>query len=98
MRPAALALVAVAAAGCVQAPESEAAKAAVEAEATGAREVDCTSRSTRWFREGPPAERFLCVARRDHGHCDRYVVERTGDSFEARRLERDTVDCTLPSG
>jgi hypothetical protein len=93
-----LAVVAVVAAGCVQAPESERAKEAVEAEATGARRVDCTSRSMRWFREGPPAERFLCVARGEHGRCDRYVVQRSGDRFEARRTERDTADCTLPSG
>ena len=76
MRLAALAAIVLLLAGCVQAPESEGAKRAVEREAPDARSVECTSRSVRWFREGPPAEVILCIARRDHGHCDRYVVER----------------------
>jgi hypothetical protein len=98
VRVAALAALTLALTGCVQAPESEAAARAVERDARGARSVSCTDRSVRWFREGPPAEVFLCVARRDHGHCDRYVVERDGEQFAARVTERDTVDCALPAG
>lgn len=93
-----MAALALVLAGCAQAPESEAAQRAVERDARGERSVDCTSRSLRWFREGPPAERFLCVARREHGHCDRYLVERSGTEFVARRTARDTVDCALPAG
>ena len=89
---------AVVLAGCRDAPETEAAQRAVEKQAIDARAVDCTTRSVRWFREGPPAKRFLCVARREHGHCDRYLVERAGNRFDARRLARDTVDCALPVG
>ena len=97
MRPAALAALVLALAGCARAPESEAAQRAVERRAGDAR-VSCTDRSVRWFREGPPAEVFLCVARRDHGHCDRYLVERDGNRFAVRRTEADTVDCGLPAG
>jgi hypothetical protein len=60
--------------------------------------VQCTSRSLRWFREGPAAEVFLCVARREHGRCDRYRVRRDGDRFVVRRTEGGTTDCALPPG
>ena len=98
MRAAALAALVLVGAGCASAPESEAAQRAVEERASEAREVDCTSRSVRWFREGPPAERFICVARLDHGLCDRYVVERDGTTFRPERVESDTADCALPVG
>ena len=98
MKAAALAASLLVAAGCAKAPEAEAAERAVARWAPGARDVTCTDRSVRWFREGPPAERFLCVARRDHGHCDRFVVERRGLEFRPARVDRDTVDCALPAG
>ena len=98
MRLVALAAAALLAGGCSKAPESEGAKRAVEERAPDARQVDCTDRSVRWFREGPPAERFVCIARMEHGHCDRYLVERSGTRYRPERVERDTVDCALPVG
>ena len=90
------ALAALTLAGCAGAPEEEGAERAV-VHASGSDRVQCTGRSRIWFREGEPAEVLLCVARREHGLCDRYRVERTGESYRVLALARDS-DCALPPG
>ena len=62
----AVAAVALALAGCADAPETVAAEQAVSREA-GTDRVECTGRSRIWFREGEPAELVLCIARRESG-------------------------------
>lgn len=94
MKLAALAA-AVLAAGCTGAPEQEGAERAVEQRANA--DARCTSRSQRWFREGPPAELMLCVVRRDGGRCDRYRVDRKESRYRVTLLARD-ADCVLPAG
>ena len=83
-------------AGCADAPEEEGAERAVAARA-GTERVECTGRSRTWFQEGEPAELMLCVARREHGTCDRYRVDREGDNYVVTLLARRT-DCALPTG
>jgi hypothetical protein len=90
------AALALALAGCAGPPEQEAAERAVrDAGADG--EVRCTANSRIWFREGPPADFFLCTRRSGHGLCDRFRVDRRGDSYRATLLVRDG-DCALPVG
>lgn len=93
---AAAALAVLALAGCADAPEEEGATRAVAREA-GTERVECTGRSRIWFQEGTPAEVLLCVARRDGGVCDRYRVDRRGDTYGVTLLLRGS-DCALPPG
>lgn len=97
MRPAAalaaLAAVALVAAGCAS-PEQRGAEEAVARLAGGA-EIDCTSNPQTWFVEGAPAEVFVCVARRPDSGCDRYRVRRRDGGYSAALVER-RVDCSLP--
>jgi len=90
------ALAALTLAGCAGAPEEEGAERAVAREASTDR-VQCTGRSRIWFREGDPAEVILCVARREHGLCDRYRVDRRGTSYHVVRVARES-HCALPPG
>ena len=83
-------------AGCAGAPEEEGAERAVAARA-GSERVECTGRSRTWFQEGEPAELMLCVVRREHGACDRYRVDRTGNRYDVTLLAR-RADCALPAG
>ena len=83
-------------AGCADAPEEAGAERAV-AERAGTERVECTGRSRTWFQEGEPAELMLCVARREHGTCDRYRVDRTGNRYAVTLLARQ-ADCALPTG
>jgi hypothetical protein len=94
-RLAAIAVAALAVAGCTGAPEEEGAERAVEARA-GA-DAQCTGRSQIWFKEGPPAELMLCIVRRENAVCDRYRVDRQGERYRVRLLARNG-DCTLPAG
>ena len=94
MRSAAAVVVAVLA-GCGTTPEQSGAERAVASRA-GA-DARCTSRSQVWFREGPPAEVFVCVAEREHGLCDRYRVDRTRARYRVTVLARAS-DCALPVG
>jgi hypothetical protein len=82
-------------AGCAGAPEEEGAERAVERVAGG--DARCTGRSTRWFREGPPAELLLCVVPLGATVCDRYRVERRGGSYRVKLVQR-RGDCVLPVG
>jgi hypothetical protein len=83
-------------AGCAGPPEQEAAERAVRDAGAGG-EVRCTANSRIWFREGPPADFFLCTRRSSHGLCDRFRVDRRGDGYRATLLARDG-DCALPVG
>jgi hypothetical protein len=91
-----VAAVALALAGCADAPETTAAENAVRAEA-GTERVDCTGRSRIWFREGEPAHVVLCVARREHGLCDKYRVELSERETTVVTTARGS-DCALPPG
>lgn len=96
MRAAAVLAALLVLAGCAPPPEQEAAERALArmAEADDAR---CTARSRIWFREGPPANVFICAVKHGDGFCDRYRVERSGERFRARLLERHG-GCILPAG
>ncbi len=96
MRLAALAAVVVLAGCGPGAPEQEAAERAVT-RSVKADEVECTSRSSLWFSEGPAAEAFICAAHVSVGFCDRYRVDRDGTRFRVRLLERQ-ASCVLPPG
>jgi hypothetical protein len=88
--------VAVAAlAACAGPPEQEGAERAVERRA--GREAQCTGRSRIWFKEGPPAELMLCIVRLENAVCDRYRVDRRGESYRVTLLAR-AGECTLPAG
>jgi hypothetical protein len=93
---AAAAALALVLAGCTGPPEQEAAERAVRDTGAGG-EVRCTANARVWFREGPPADFFLCTRRSRHGLCDRFRVDRSGDSYTATLLARDG-DCALPVG
>jgi hypothetical protein len=88
--------VALVLAGCAGAPEEEGAERAVARE-SGSERVECTGRSRIWFREGPPAEVLLCIARREEGRCDRYRVERRRAQYRVRLIARGD-HCSLPPG
>jgi hypothetical protein len=77
-------------------PEQEAAERAL-ARTAGADEANCTARSRIWFREGPPANVFICAVEVGEGLCDRYRVDRNGARFRASVLER-RGGCILPAG
>jgi len=77
-------------------PEQEAAERAV-ARMAGADAANCTARSRIWFREGPPANVFICAVEVGDGLCDRYRVDRSGARFRAAVLERHG-GCILPAG
>ncbi len=92
------ALVAVAAlAGCgASPPEQEGAERAV-ADAARADAADCTSRSRILFKEGPPANVFICAVHLGDGFCDLYRADRNAAKYRVRLLER-RGSCTLPAG
>ena len=90
------ALAVLALAACAGAPEEEGAERAVARESQTER-VECTGRSRIWFREGPPAEVLLCIARREDGRCDRYRVERRRAQYRVLLLARGD-HCSLPPG
>ena len=77
-------------------PEHEAAERAL-ARMAEADQANCTARSRIWFREGPPANVFICAVGLGDGFCDRYRVDRSGTRFRARLLERHG-GCILPVG
>ena len=97
MRAAAALAAVVVVAGCgAGPPEQEAAERAV-ASMADADQARCTARSRIWFREGEPAHVFVCAVRLGDGFCDRYRVDRRGERFRARLLERHG-GCILPVG
>jgi hypothetical protein len=81
--------------GCAGAPEQEAAERAVERRA--GHEAQCTGRSRIWFKDGPPAELMLCIVRREGGVCDRYRVDRRGESYRVTLTARN-AHCQIPAG
>jgi hypothetical protein len=84
-------------AGCgADPPEKVGAERAVARQAH-AESADCTSRSRILFKEGPPANVFICAVKVGSGLCDVYRVERRGANYRARVLERHG-GCTLPAG
>jgi hypothetical protein len=91
----ALAAVAVLA-GCAKPPEQKGAERAT-ARAAHAESAHCTSRSRILFREGPPANVFICAVKLGDGYCDRYRVDRRGAQYRVRVLERHGA-CVLPAG
>lgn len=96
LQAAAAAAVALGLTGCTGPPEQEQAERAVRDTGAGG-EVRCTANSRIWFREGPPADFFLCTRRSGHGRCDRFRVDRRGNSYTATLLVRNG-DCALPVG
>ncbi len=84
-------------AGCgVDAPEQQAAERAL-ARMAEADEARCTTRASTWFRDGEPANVFICAVELGDGFCDRYRVDRNGLQFRASVLERHG-GCVLPVG
>ena len=97
MKAVALLAAVVALAGCgAGAPEQEAAELAL-ARMTNADEAKCTTRASVWFRDGEPANVFVCAVAVGDGFCDRYRVDRNGLQFRASVLEQRT-GCVLPVG
>jgi hypothetical protein len=92
-----LAAAAVLVTGCGPPPPEERGAERAVARAADASTARCTSRSYRWFVDGPPAKDFICAVRAEHGFCDRYRVDRNGTRYRVRLLERD-ASCTLPAG
>ena len=90
------AVVVLAGCGAVGAPEQEAAELAL-ARMTKTDEARCTARASVWFRDGEPANVFVCVVEVGDGLCDRYRVDRNGLQFRASVLERHG-GCVLPVG
>lgn len=76
--------------------EQEGAERAVGRAASTDR-VECTSRSRIWFSDGPPAKVLICAAHVSAGFCDRYRVDREGNSYRVHVLERQ-ASCVLPAG
>jgi hypothetical protein len=95
---AAAALAVLVLAGCsnADAPEQVAAERAL-ARMTEADEARCTTRASVWFRDGEPANVFICAVELGDGFCDRYRVDRNGLQFRATVLERHG-GCVLPVG
>ena len=84
-------------AGCgVDAPEQQAAERAL-ARMAEVDEARCTTRASVWFRDGEPANVFVCAVELGDGFCDRYRVDRNGLQFRASVLERHG-GCVLPVG
>ena len=82
-------------AACTGAPEHERAEDAV-ARASHTDRVQCTSNARIWFKE-QPVSLFLCLARHEHGVCERWDVRKTRTRYVAKlRLAR--AECTLPVG
>ncbi len=90
-----VAVAALAGSGCAGAPEEEGAERAVERAA--GRDARCTGRPSTWFREGPPAEVILCVVPIRATVCDRYRVDRRGETYRVTLVARES-DCVLPAG
>ena len=90
------ALVVLAGCGAVDAPEQQAAERAL-ARMADADEAKCTTRASVWFRDGEPANVFICAVELGDGFCDRYRVDRNGLQFRASVLERHG-GCVLPVG
>ena len=56
-----------------------------------------TARSRIWFRDGEPANVFICAVELGDGLCDRYRLDRNGLQFRASVLEQHG-GCVLPVG
>jgi hypothetical protein len=84
-------------AGCGAGPPEQEAAERYLARITEADGAECTARSRIWFREGEPANVFVCAVKVGDGFCDRYRVDRDGAKFAARVLERHG-GCVLPVG
>ena len=84
-------------AGCGAGPPEQEAAERELARMAGADEANCTARSRIWFREGPPANVFICAVEVGDGFCDRYRVDRNGARFRATILEH-RGGCILPAG
>ena len=84
-------------AGCGAGPPEQEAAERYLARTTEADRAECTARSRIWFREGEPANVFVCAVEVGDGFCDRYRVDRSGAQFSARLLERHG-GCVLPVG
>ena len=84
-------------AGCASDPPEQRGAERAVARTANAESADCTSRSRIWFKEGPPANVFVCSVKLGDGYCDRYRVDRNGAQYRARVLERHG-NCTLPAG
>ncbi len=84
-------------AGCGAGPPEQEAAERYLARTTEADGAECTARSRIWFREGPPANVFVCAVELGDGFCDRYRVDRSGAQFSARLLEQHG-GCILPAG
>ena len=99
MKAAAALAVLVVLAGCgadTRAPEQQAAEQAL-ARMAEADEARCTARASVWFRDGEPANVFICAVEVGDGFCDRYRVDRSGAQFRSSVLER-RGGCVLPVG
>ncbi len=90
------AVVVLAGCGATGAPEQKAAEVAL-ARMANADEASCTTRASTWFRDGEPANVFVCAVEVGDGFCDRYRVDRNGLQFRASVLERHG-GCVLPVG
>ena len=97
MRAAAALAALVVLAGCGAGPPEQEAAERYLARTTEADGAECTARSRIWFREGEPANVFVCAVKIGDGFCDRYRVDRSGAEFRAHVLERRT-GCVLPVG
>ena len=97
MRAAAALAALVVLAGCGAGPPEQEAAERFLARTTEADGAECTARSRIWFREGEPANVFVCAVKVGDGFCDRYRVDRSGAQFSARLLE-EHGGCVLPAG
>lgn len=97
MRAAAALAALLALAGCGAGPPEQEAAERFVARIADADQARCTARSRIWFREGEPANVFVCAVRLGDGFCDRYRVDRRGARFRASLLERHG-GCILPVG
>jgi len=84
-------------AGCGAGPPEQEAAERYLARTTEADGAECTARSRIWFREGEPANVFVCAVKVGDGFCDRFRVDRSGLQFRASVLERHG-GCVLPVG
>ena len=90
------AVVVLAGCGVDDSPEQQAAERAL-ARMADADEAKCTTRASVWFRDGEPANVFICAVEVGDGLCDRYRVDRNGLQFRSSVLERHG-GCVLPVG
>ena len=97
MRAVAALAVLVVLAGCGAGPPEQEAAERYLARLTETDGAECTARSRIWFREGEPANVFVCAVQLGDGFCDRYRLDRSGVQFRASVLERHG-GCVLPVG